>query len=63
MAMRCQTLPTADPILKNSAFDLMTDLSFCLPRHQFMGLFFNVSSELRVSTTTYSGFVPGMILD
>ena len=60
--MRCQTLPTADPILKNSAFDLMTDLRLWLPRHQFKGSFFNDSSELRDSTTTCSGLVPGISL-
>ena len=60
MVKRCQTLPTVDPILKNSAFDLMTDLSFWLPRHQFEASFFNDSNELQDSTTTHPGFVPGI---
>ena len=41
MVERRQTLPTADPILKNSEFGLMTDLEMWLPSRLINRLFFN----------------------
>ena len=59
MEIRCHTLPTAVPILKKFAFDLMTDPRIWLPHHRRNKLFFNYYNKLRDSTATCSGFVPG----
>ena len=56
--MRCQTLPTSDPILKNSAFDLMTDPEMWLPCNQTKRLFFNDFCWLWDFVPKYPGFVP-----
>jgi len=58
-AIGCQPQPPHVPLLKNSAFDLMTDLGKCLPRHRNNQRFFNYYNLLWDLTTQCLGLDPG----
>ena len=59
VAIRCHALPMPVPILKNPAFDLMTDPRIAPAHHQEQGEIVNLYRYLREGSKRCSSFNPG----